>query len=99
QNSGLLYLRQLPPESDVGSAARRSELRKNRRLLSAERNSLQITPDFLFVAQRPAARERLRNSISPGSAIPWPAEALAKEATWRSQFPRNLAPELCALHQ
>ena len=30
--------------SDVGSVARRSALRKNRRLVSAERNGFQITP-------------------------------------------------------
>ena len=35
--------------------ARRSALRKNRRLLSAERNGFQITPGFLSVAQRQLA--------------------------------------------
>ena len=34
----------------VGSATRRSALRKNRRLVSAERNGFQITPRFLSVA-------------------------------------------------
>src|SRR5205823_3839553 len=45
-NAGLLYLRQLPLEPDVGSAARRSALRKDRRLISAETNSFQITLGF-----------------------------------------------------
>src|SRR5207245_4414740 len=39
-------------ESAVGSFARRSALRKNRRLARAERNSFQIAPGFLSVAQR-----------------------------------------------
>ena len=59
-NSGLRHLWRLAFESDVGSVARRSALRKNRRLSRPERNCFQITARVFSVTQR---RHALRVSI------------------------------------